>query len=198
MKHDENFFSGLVFRASCFMPLLTVLKYPNKKLKEKSKELKQLSSSVEQLTTSMLETMHSEHGVGLAAPQVGELIRVIVVDVPIIDPINPEKYTSNPLIMINPVVNQSRGMAQFEEGCLSCPELAVKVDRQTHVKVTYLDLEGKPHMLEATGLKAICIQHEIDHLNGILLVDRLNLMEKDAYKNQRVRVLKDEKERPLL
>lgn len=179
------------------MSQLKVYTFPDPVLREKSKPVKQITSSIEELVKSMFETMVVENGIGLAAPQVGEKLRVIVLDVPIVDPDDPDndkKRRPDPVAMINPEIISGEGLIQFEEGCLSCPEIAVFVDRQEQIRVKYLDVSGRPLTLEAAGLKAVCIQHEIDHLNGVLLVDRLSRLKRDIYRKQRIRILRDEKD----
>ncbi|MBX7149204.1 peptide deformylase [bacterium] len=176
------------------MSLLNVLKYPDKRLKNKSKPVIEVNKTIRELAESMMETMYVENGIGLAAPQIGENIRLIVVDVPIQDKINEEKYHPDPVALINPEIITGDGKIQYEEGCLSCPELIVLVDRQKNIVVKYLDLEGRPQELKATDLKAVCIQHEIDHLNGTLLADRLSSVDRDLYKTKRIRIAKDEKD----
>ncbi len=176
------------------MSLIQVLKYPNKKLKEKSLVIKNIGQTIQDLVKNMFETMYLENGIGLAAPQVGELIRLIVLDVPLTDPKDPDKHLSDALALINPEVIDGNGTIQFEEGCLSCPELLVTVDRLENIRVKYLDLSGKACQLDVTGLKSVCIQHEIDHLNGVLLVDKVTRIERDLYKSKRIRLAKDEKD----
>ena len=176
------------------MGFLNVLKYPNKKLLQKSKALKEVSRSIQDLARDMFETMYVEDGIGLAAPQIGENIRLIVVDVAKKDPIDPDIREPDPVVLINPEILFSEGLIEFEESCLSCPDLAVWVERKQKITVGYWNLDGKPCELIAEGLKSVCIQHEIDHLNGILLVDKVSRLEKDMYKKKRVRIIKDEKE----
>lgn len=176
------------------MSLLEVLKYPNKRLREKSKEVREFIPSIEQLIENMFETMYVKNGIGLAAPQVGELIRVIVMDVPLVDAIDPEKHTPDPIALINPKVIHGEGLIQYDEGCLSCPELIIKVDRQRKITVSYQDVEGKICELKVSELKAVCIQHEIDHLNGILLVDKLTQMDRKDYNQHRLKIAKSEKD----
>ena len=173
---------------------LEILTFPNKQLKEKSKEIKKISKTHEQLVREMFQTMYEAGGIGLAAPQVGELIRLVVVDVPIVNPINPEKQTPDPVCFINPLVISGQGQAETEEGCLSCPELIVKVTRFDWIELQYLDLEGNQHINPFTGLKAVCIQHEIDHLNGVLLVDKVTRLERDLYRNKRIKIAQSEKD----
>lgn len=176
------------------MSLLSVLKYPDPRLRKKSKPIARVSSSIVSLAKEMFETMVAENGIGLAAPQIGELIRLVVMDVPKVDPIDPEKVVHDKLALINPQIVHGEGTIQYEEGCLSCPELIVLVDRNEKVRVKYLDLEGRPREVGAEQLKAVCIQHEIDHLNGILLVDKLSRIEQGLYKQKRLRVAKEGKE----
>lgn len=178
--------------------MLKVLKYPNPTLKKMSKPLKDVPQAIRDLAREMFETMYVENGIGLAAPQIGELIRLVVLDVPLVDPIDPEKIKSDPLALINPNIIKEDGFIEYEEGCLSCPELIVKVPRKNEITISYLDLEGKKREITAIGLKAVCIQHEIDHLNGTLLVDRLGRLERDLYKTKRVRLAKDDKDRATI
>ena len=176
------------------MSLLSVLKFPHPKLRKQSRPIPKVSSSIIQLAEDMFETMIAENGIGLAAPQVGEQIRLIVMDVPKIDPIDPEKIVHDKLALVNPEIVHGEGKIQYEEGCLSCPELIVLVDRNEKVRVKYLDIEGKPREVDAELLKAVCLQHEIDHLNGVLLVDKLSRIKQDLYKQKRLRITKEEKE----
>lgn len=176
------------------MSRLSVLTYPHKCLQEVSKPLKDIPTSIQGLVRDMFETMYIENGIGLAAPQIGESIRLVVMDVARPDPLNPEQFLKDPLALINPEIILSEGLIQYEEGCLSCPELAVLVDRSAKIKVNYLNLEGKPLTLEMEGLKAVCVQHEIDHLNGILLVNKLSRLKRDLYKQKRLRIAKEEKD----
>jgi peptide deformylase len=133
----------------------------------------------------MMETMNFEYGIGLAAPQIGESIRLFVMDVGRDDPIDPEKKISQPYCFFNPVITKAEGKTAIEEGCLSCPELQVSVDRAARVTLSFLDIHGKPQKALFDGLEAICIQHEMDHLNGVLLVDQLNKMSLRDYERVR-------------
>lgn len=174
-------------------PLL-VLKFPDKRLRKPSQPLKEVTTAIRELAQAMFETMYLENGIGLAAPQVGELIRLIVLDVPKQDPNDPELHESDPLAMVNPEIRSGSGLIQFDEGCLSCPELIVTVDRQAEIRVGYWDLEGRPQEIQLSGLRGVCVQHEIDHLNGVLLVDKVSRMERDLYKKKRIREAKSEKD----
>lgn len=176
------------------MSKLDVLTFPNKLLKKPSVDIRDISHSIQELAEDMFETMYHENGIGLAAPQIGELIRLIVVDVPKSDDVDPEKLLSDPVALINPEIIKHDGKIEYDEGCLSCPELIVKVPRHNLVTVRYLDLEGHPTELVADGLKSVCIQHEIDHLNGTLLTDRISRLERDMYKGKRIKIAKSEKD----
>lgn len=176
------------------MSILKVLTYPDRILKEVSHPIKKVTNQVRELAANMFDTMYAEEGIGLAAPQIGEGIRLIVLDVGKNRDNEDEDEIPDPIAMINPEVISGAELIQYEERCLSCPELAVMVDRQKNIIVRYLDLEGKPLELSTTGLQSICIQHEIDHLNGVLLVDKVSRLRRDLYKQKRIKILKEEKE----
>jgi len=147
---------------------LPIIVAPDPRLKERAKPVDNVDDEVRQLMDDMLETMYDAHGVGLAAPQVGVLKRVIVVDCARGDD-EPE-----PLALANPeVVWESDQIEPREEGCLSLPEHYAEVKRPASVRVRYLDRENEIREIEAEGLLAVCIQHEIDHLNGVLFVDHI-------------------------
>lgn len=174
--------------------MLNILKFPDPRLRDKSKKVEKVGRVVQDLAKNMFETMYESHGIGLAAPQLGELVRLIVMDIPLVDPVDPQKTTKDPLALVNPQIVWGEGDIQYEEGCLSCPELVVLVDRLNTIRVSYLDLNGKPLELTAAGLKSVCIQHEIDHLNGTLLVDKISRLKRDLYKQKRLKIAKEEKE----
>ncbi len=174
--------------------MLNILKFPDPRLRDKSRKVEKVGRVIQDLAKNMFETMYDGNGIGLAAPQVGELVRLIVLDIPLIDPVDPQKTKRDPLALVNPQIVWGEGNIQYEEGCLSCPELVVLVDRMKAIRVSYLDLNGKPLELAATGLKAVCIQHEIDHLNGILLVDKISRLKRDLYKQKRLKIAKEEKD----
>ena len=150
------------------MARLPILVAPDPRLKERAQPVERVDDEVRELMDNMLETMYDAHGVGLAAPQVGVLKRVIVVDVarPDEDP--------RPLALANPeVIWESDDLVGREEGCLSLPEHYAEVVRPSRVRVRYLDRENEIRELEADGLLGVCIQHEIDHLEGTLFVDHI-------------------------
>lgn len=155
------------------MALLPILVAPDPRLKVKAKRVEKVDAETAQLMEDMLETMYAAPGIGLAAPQVGVSKRVIVVDV------SPEGER-NPLRMVNPeILWTSDEMREYEEGCLSLPEQYDTVTRPDRVKVRYLDHQNEIREIEADGLLATCIQHEIDHLDGKLFVDHLSSLKRN-------------------
>lgn len=149
-----------------------VLTFPDDKLRHTPKLVENFNSEeLEALTNKMLETMYSHDGIGLAATQIGLDANITVIDVNMdIE----DKSKSNPIVFINPTIKQKSGTIDWEEGCLSIPGLYAKVKRSKEVVVQYYDIYGKDHEIKADGLLSVCIQHEIDHLNGILFYDRLS------------------------
>lgn len=174
------------------MAKLPVITFPAKSLKKKSVPVEKVTSKITDLVRDMFETMYEFNGIGLAAPQVGEHLNVLVMDVKKPDPIDPEKFISHPICLINPKIIKQEGIIFFEEGCLSCPELLVEVERSKHVIVEALDAEGRPIKLELSDLTAVCTQHEMDHLEGKLLTDYISRLKREMYRKQLVRAKKDE------
>ena len=147
---------------------------PDPLLRKKSEELEKVDGSVRNLMDDMLETMYAAPGIGLAAVQVGILKRLVVID------ISKGDEKKNPIFLINPVVtHKSKNTSTFEEGCLSLPGHFAEIERPAECHVDYIDYNGKKKKLEAKGILATCIQHEIDHLNGILFIDYLSKLKKD-------------------
>ncbi len=156
------------------MALLPIITAPDPRLKKKAAPVEKVDAEVRQLMDDMLETMYQAPGIGLAAPQVGVLKRVIVLD------ITHEEEPRNPLFMANPeIVWVSDEDASYNEGCLSLPEHYADVVRPAAVRVRYLDHENEIREIEATELLATCIQHEIDHLDGILFVDHISALKRN-------------------
>ncbi len=145
-----------------------ILTFPNPLLYRKSREVKEINGGLVQLVEEMLETMYQAPGIGLAAPQIGENLRLIVFDLS-----DPEAPQRRPQHLINPVITAWEGEEVGEEGCLSVPGVREKVKRYARVEVKGMDLEGRERVFEAQGLLARMFQHEIDHLDGILFIDRL-------------------------
>ena len=156
------------------MALLEILTAPDPVLKQKAEPVDEVNDEIRTLLDDMLETMYDAPGIGLAAPQIGVLKNVIVVDV------HEEGEDPKPLKMVNPEVTwSSEDMGTYEEGCLSVPQSYSEVERPAQIKVTYLDENGAKMDLEADGLLATCIQHELDHLNGKLFIDYLSKLKRD-------------------
>ena len=143
-------------------------------LRKKSESLEKVDNELRILMDDMSETMYAAPGIGLAAVQVGVLKRLIVID------ISKDKEKKNPLFLINPeIVSKSNKTSIYEEGCLSLPGYFAEIERPAECKVEYLDYDGKKSEMNANGLLATCIQHEVDHLNGVLFIDYLSKLKKD-------------------
>tara|TARA_R110000868_G_scaffold218576_2_gene469229 strand:+ start:154164 stop:154715 length:552 start_codon:yes stop_codon:yes gene_type:complete len=157
------------------MAILDILVTPNPILAHKAQEVEEVTDEIRKQLDDMLETMYKAPGIGLAANQVGILKRMIVIDIA-----NPEEEKPNPYKMINPVITHlSEDMGVYEEGCLSVPTFYEEVERPFSCIVEYLDENGKKQKLEADDLLATCIQHEIDHLDGVLFIDHLSRLKKN-------------------
>lgn len=170
---------------------LPILTYPNKVLKKQSVPVEKVTSTITDFVKNLFETMYaSETGIGLAAPQVGENLNIFVMDVALTDPDNPEKQTPNPIAHINPKIIHREDTIIFEEGCLSCPELLVDIERSKNIIVESLDAEGRAQQHNLSDISAVCVQHEMDHLVGKLLTDYISRLKRDMYKKQRLRMVK--------
>jgi len=165
-----------------------ILTYPEPLLKELSRPLAEVDAETKALISDMLETMYNAPGIGLAAPQVGVLKRVIVLD------IDSREGERHPLALVNPEIVKSSGETSYEEGCLSVPEYTAEIVRAEQVTVKGLDAEGGSVVIEADGLLAIALQHEIDHLDGVLFVDRLSAMKRDIFRRKYKKLLKERAE----
>jgi len=160
------------------MAILEIKKYPEKVLKQKAKPVTSFDEDLQMLIDDMVETMYAAPGVGLAAPQVGKSRRLAVIDIS-------SRENKFPLIvLINPVIVNCEGEIEFEEGCLSLPEYTAKVKRAEKVAVKALDREGKSIEIEGTDLLAVALQHEIDHLDGMLLIDRISPIKREFFKKR--------------
>ena len=156
------------------MALREILILPDKRLRKVSEPVKKIDAGIRKLVEDMFETMYDAPGIGLAAVQIGTTKRVVTMD------LAKKEEPRNPRVFINPeIVWSSDETATYEEGCLSIPETYNDVERPAQVRVIYLDLEGVPSEVEANGLLATCLQHEIDHLNGILFIDHLSKLKRD-------------------
>lgn len=159
------------------MSLLEILEYPDPRLRTIAKPVKDITPEIETLIVDMFETMYDAPGIGLAASQVDQHIQLIVMD------LSEEK--DSPLVFINPEITILEGEAEkMQEGCLSVPGFYEDVSRIEHVLIKALDRDGKAFELEATGLLAVCIQHEMDHLNGKLFVDYLSTLKRNRIKKK--------------
>jgi len=168
------------------MNMLEILKYPDPRLNEISEPVTEFDEKLSRLLDEMAKTMYSANGVGLAAPQVGELKRMFVADVK-----QGENEPRKLYEFINPRLYDGAGKAVFEEGCLSIPGIAEEVIRKGKITVDYQDRHGQSHTITAEGLLAVAIQHETDHLDGILFVDRLSPLKRRLVKRrlQKVAIL---------
>jgi len=156
------------------MAVRDILIIPDKRLRLKSEPVKAVDKTLRTLVDDMFETMYAAPGIGLAAIQIGAPQRVVTMD------LAKKDEPKQPLVFINPEVTwASDEKATYEEGCLSIPEYYEEVERPKAVKVKYLDLDLKPQEIEADGLLATCLQHEIDHINGVLFIDHISKLKRD-------------------
>ena len=155
------------------MTIKKILTEPNKTLRQISKPVEKVGKEEQKLMDDMLETMYDANGIGLAAIQIGEPLRVIVLD------ISKNEEKKNPMFFVNPVIKKKNiELSTYEEGCLSVPNQFAEIDRPSNCEVEYLDYYGEKKILKADGLLATCIQHEMDHLEGILFIDYLSKLKK--------------------
>ena len=156
------------------MALKQILTEPNEILRKKSLPVEKVDKEIQKLMDDMLETMYAAPGIGLAAVQIGILKRLVVID------ISKDNEKKTPLFLINPeIIFKSKNTSSYEEGCLSLPGQFAEIERPAECHINYIDYNGKEKKLKADGLLATCIQHEIDHLNGILFIDYLSKLKKD-------------------
>lgn len=172
---------------------LEVLKYPDPRLRRKGLSVTAVTDQHRELVKNMIETMYAENGIGLAAPQVGESLRLLVIDTrPTDDDGNPtdegltdlEKKVKQPIAIFNPEIVVQKDLTDYEEGCLSVPGFFETVERALYVEVKGLDENGKEMVIKTDGLLAICLQHEMDHLEGKLFIDRLSFIKSNKIKNK--------------
>ncbi len=167
------------------MALLNVLHFPDPRLRTRAEPVAEVDDTLRQLVDDMFETMYAAPGIGLAATQVNVHRRVIVIDV--------SETKDQPVCLINPEITTRDGVEEMEEGCLSVPGVFEKVSRAEHITVEALDRDGTPFSLDAEGLLAVCIQHEMDHLAGKLFIDYLSEL-----KRGRIRKRLEKRERQTL
>jgi peptide deformylase len=172
------------------MPLREVLQFPDPRLKKKSAPVGEITDEIRALARDMIEVMYDEPGIGLAAPQVGAALRLVVMDTRW----NEEGGEKNPRVMVNPEIVLREGTLTWTEGCLSVPDFQAEVERSARVVVRYTDLDGNAHEEDVTELRAVCFQHEIDHLDGILFIDRISRLKRSLYVQKRKKALERERE----
>ncbi len=158
------------------MAILNILHFPDPQLRQKAAPVSTVDDALRRLIDDMFETMYAAPGIGLAATQVNVHRRVIVIDV--------SEDKSEPRVFVNPVILAARGEEEMDEGCLSVPGYYDKVKRHEWVSVSAIDRDGTPFELETDGLLAVCIQHEIDHLDGKLFVDYLSALKRDRIRKK--------------
>lgn len=158
------------------MAILSICKYPDPVLAETAAPVEEITPDLQRLIDDMAETMYQAPGIGLAANQVGSLDRVIICD------ITPRDQGRNLMVLINPEIIAASGETVHEEGCLSVDNFTADVRRNACVTVTGLDRQGRPQKIEAQDLLAVVLQHEIDHLNGTLFIDRISRLKRSLYK----------------
>lgn len=180
------------------MAVREVLKFPDPRLRKKAEEVSAVTPDLQQLARDMLETMYAKRGIGLAAPQIGESVRLLVMDT------RPrerddrrrgaeeeedlmtalESAVVQPVVIFNPKIVASQGKQSYEEGCLSVPSFYELVDRFEYIEVHGLDIDGQPLVIKTDGLLSVCLQHEMDHLEGKLFIDRLSLLKSNRIKTR--------------
>lgn len=166
------------------MSILTILEFPDKRLRTVAEEVAQVDDNIKTLVDDMLETMYAAKGVGLAATQVNVHKRVIVMDI--------SEDKNEPICLINPKIIAQDGVEESEEGCLSVPGFFEKVSRAEHIKIQALNRDGERFELEARDLLAVCIQHEMDHLQGKLFVDYLSAFKRGRIKSKLEKIHKQQ------
>jgi peptide deformylase len=172
------------------MALREVLKFPDKRLRRVSEPVAEITDEIRELAGDMLDVMYDQPGIGLAAPQLGETVRMIVVDTEWTQ----ENAERRPLVLINPEISERRDKILWTEGCLSVPDFEAEVERSANLRLHALDLDGEEVTIDAEGLQAVCFQHEIDHLDGILFIDRISSLKRNLYVRRRKKQLRRESE----
>jgi len=156
------------------MPQKKIVIEPDPILRKKSKPIEKVDDNLRRLLDDMLDTMYAAPGIGLAAVQVGILKRLIVID------ISKDKEKKDPLFLINPkIISKSKQTSTYEEGCLSLPGHFAEIERPAECEINFIDYNGKKKEIKADGLLSTCIQHEVDHLDGVLFIDYLSKLKKD-------------------
>ncbi len=172
------------------MALREVLQFPDERLRGVAEPIDEITDEIRGLARDMCDVMYDEPGIGLAAPQLGSPVRLIVVDTEW----NEEGGDKNPLILVNPEIVEASGTITWTEGCLSVPDFEAEVERAERVRLQARDLDGKEVEIEAEKLQAVCFQHEIDHLDGVLFIDRISRLKRNRYIERRKKQLRREQE----
>jgi peptide deformylase len=169
-----------------------VLQFPDPRLKRVSAPIERVTDEIRDLARDMLDVMYDEPGIGLAAPQLGEPVRLIVLDTLWKD--EEAGGERRPLVLVNPEIVEREGKVVWTEGCLSVPDFTADVERSERVRVRGLDLDGREYVEEAADLRAVCFQHEIDHLDGVLFIDRISRLKRSLYVSRRKKAARLEQE----
>jgi peptide deformylase len=169
---------------------LKIVEYPDKKLRQKSVEVKNFDAKLHQLLDAMYPIMMNTNGIGLAAIQVSQPVRALILNIPDEDGEQPKE---NLLEIINPVMVHQDGETVYQEGCLSVPQFYEDIKRHETITINYQDRDGNTHTLDAEGLLAIAIQHEMDHLEGILFIDKLSYARRKKFEKEYKRLQKEKK-----
>lgn len=172
------------------MALRPVLQFPDARLKRKSDPIEAVDDALRELAADMLDVMYDEPGIGLAAPQVGESVRLIVMDTDWTE----EEADRSPIVVVNPEIVHREGSVVWSEGCLSVPDFNADVERAERVVVRGKDLDGNAFEEDASELRAVCFQHEIDHLDGVLFIDRISRLKRSLYVKKRKKALREQEE----
>jgi peptide deformylase len=168
---------------------MDIVTYPDSILGKKAEPVHNIDQEIQDLIDTMGELMYGASGIGLAANQVGVAKQIFVFD------LNYREEGRRLNAVINPVIVSGEDRIEFEEGCLSVPDFLAKTTRKRYLKVTGLDRKGRPLDIEAEGLLSVCIQHEIDHLNGTLILDHVSRLKRNLYKNKIAKLMKRERDR---
>ena len=167
------------------MALREVVQFPDPRLKKVAEPIPEVTDEIRDLARDMIDVMYDEPGIGLAAPQVGAAVRMFVIDTDWTE----EGNDKNPTVVINPELSEMEGKITWEEGCLSVPDYQANVDRSATLTLRGTDLDGNTIEEHAEGLRAVCIQHEFDHLDGILFIDRISRLKRNLYVKKRKKQL---------
>ena len=172
------------------MALRDVIHFPDPRLKLVSEPVKEVTDEIRELARDMIDVMYDEPGIGLAAPQVGSSIRMFVIDTEWGD----EEIGQHPTVVLNPEISDPEGKITWDEGCLSVPDFQAEVERAESVVLRAANLDGETLEIRSEGLQAVCFQHEIDHLDGKLFIDRISRLKRSRYVLKRKKQLAAERE----